>query len=236
MKKCSILMFLSLWGSAALFSLQETWLTTGFEFGNYLAHNTGGTFYSGAPGFNLKGYAFEDGTNIGFFFYYSFLFPIISTEDREGANHNGFQGEFIFGPGFRYGFNDNLKLNFGIGFNWTFIISEYTAQGDPHVLDYSKWQSNLGVGADVGIKYDITDGVYISTGIGLSCLFLNYTSITRSYSPSADETIKIRLFDGRQDEFVLFGFKPYICIGYNYYTQKSVWGKPKNQPPVDNQD
>jgi hypothetical protein len=57
------------------FSLEETWVSMGFEFGNSIENSPDeGTTYIGAPGFNLATYGFSDKRNIGIFLHTFFCF------------------------------------------------------------------------------------------------------------------------------------------------------------------
>jgi hypothetical protein len=215
--------FLVISGNSMLFSLQEAWMSMGFEFGNSTEYTNDGNTYIGAPGFNLNGYIFGDKKDIGIFFHYSFLFPVIVNGNGKLKEYDDLQWEFIVGPGFRYSFTDKLKLQFGIGIDWSPILAYYTENS----ADYSKSAINLGVGADVGIKYDITDFFYINGGITLSYMFTSYTSITSNQKISNDVSTVTRVFSGRVKGYSMFGIKPYICIGFNYYQEKAVWGKPQ---------
>jgi hypothetical protein len=114
MKQCIGMMCLLIGGNALLFSLQETWFSTGFEWGNSIEHADAGTTYIGAPGCNLTGYGLRDSKDIGMFFHYSSLFPQIVSGLGDPQEYN-VQVEFIIGAGFRYSFTDTLKLQWGIG-------------------------------------------------------------------------------------------------------------------------
>jgi hypothetical protein len=205
------------------FSLQETWFSMGFEFGNSIENSSDeGTAYIGAPGFNLNGYSFSDKRNIGAFFHWSTLFPVIA-----GGNGNieeyDVQTEFIVGPGFRYTITENLKLQFGIGFDWMLNWANY----NKNAVDFTKSAYNLGIGGDIGIKYDVTDFFYINGGVILSYMFYNNTWLYASEKTSNIKETRTRIYDGNIKNYSMVGIKPYICIGFNYYQEKAVWGKPK---------
>jgi hypothetical protein len=217
MKKAIFVLFCFIFVGASLSAMQETWFSGGFEFGNYLERTPDeGNTYIGSPGFNLNGYMFEDKRNIGVFIHYSFLFPVVTEYDG--------QFDFIFGVGFRHSFSDRFKLQAGIGFDWAALFADYEQDSK----DYSKLAMDMGIGGDIGIKYDITDVVFISAGVSLSAFFFNYTEISLSERLSNNVTMRTQIFDGRVKEYMLLGAKPYISIGYNFYVpQKAVMGKPK---------
>jgi outer membrane protein W len=87
--------------------------------------------------------------------------------------------------------------------------------------------SSFGIGADVGIKYDMTDFCYISGGLTVSYLFTNYTTLYASKKTSNAESTQTRIINERVKGYSLWGIKPYIGIGFNYYQEGGVWGKPK---------
>ena len=186
MKKIVFFGFVAVIGISPLFSQEETWSSVGFEFGNSIESADKAATYIGAPGFNLNVYSFSDRKDIGFFCHYSFLFSVVASGDGNIRDYN-LQFEFIVGVGFRHSFSENLKLQFGAGIDWMPIFASYseTISGNP--TDFSKIASNLGIGADLGIKYDITDYFYINGGLTFSYMFSNYTSIDASRRISATE-------------------------------------------------
>jgi hypothetical protein len=227
MKQTIFLVILLAGVNAMAFSLQEGWLSTGFEFGNSIESSSGeGAAYLGAPGFNLNGYAFSDRKNIGMFFHYSVLFPVIANGDGNIEEYE-VQQEFIFGPGFRYNITENLKLQFGVGFDWTFIVASYNRTINEDAVDFTKSAIALGVGGDIGVKYDVTEFFYINGGVTVSYMFYNHTRLYSSEKTSNDVETLTRVYDGKIKGYSLLGIKPYICIGFNYYQEKAVWGKPK---------
>jgi hypothetical protein len=228
MKQTSFFALLLVGINVMAFSLHETWISTGFEFGNSIENSSDeGITYIGAPGFNLNAYGFSDKRNIGIFFHYSFLFPVIASGNGDIKDYD-LQMEFIIGPGFRYNITENLKLQFGMGFDWMLVSAMYNQKdtaGD--TIDFSKVAYNLGIGGDIGFKYDITDFFYINGGVTLSYMFFNNTWLYSFQKTSNDVETRIRIYDDNIKGYSMFGIKPYICIGFNYYQEKVVWGKPK---------
>jgi hypothetical protein len=223
MKRSVFLALLFVGINVAAFSLQETWFSTGFEFGNSIENSSDkGTVYTGAPGFNLNAYGFLDKRDIGIFFHYSFLFPVIAGGNGDIKDYD-LQMEFIFGPGFRYNITENLKLQFGIGFDWTIVTAMYNTVEE----DFSRAVFNLGIGGDIGIKYDITDFFYINGGVTVSYMFYNSTQLYSIKKTANNTETMTRIYDDNVKGYSMLGIKPYICIGFNYYQEKAVWGKPK---------
>jgi hypothetical protein len=217
MKQYGFMAALLICGGSAVFSFQEGWMSLGFEFGNYIERRAEGTDYTGAPGFNLRSYSFDDARNVGFFFHWSFLVPVVGDYTEFGSRY-----DFIFGPGFRYGFSDNLTLHFGVGLDWMIGGGKYTEDS----VDYSRSLTAWGIGGDIALKFDLTDSVYINAGAALSCFFLGNESRSKTYKEGDDTTVIIQLSDGKIQDFVSFGIKPYLCIGSNVYAERAKWGKP----------
>jgi hypothetical protein len=209
-------------GTVMAFAQQETWISVGFEFGNFMEHYDGEASYSGSPGFNLNAYGFYEKQNIGMFAHYGFLSPVIMTGEQDLAGY-GLQMELLIGPGFRYNFNDSLKLYFGIGIDWMPIFVEYAKDGKDHFGIVN----NLGIGANTGIKYDITDFFYVSGGVTLAYLFYNHTSLYSHETTAHDLNVRTRIIDENIKGHGTFTVKPYLALGFNYYQEKAVWGKPK---------
>jgi hypothetical protein len=223
MKRFVLVIGILICGTLAAFALEETWMSMGFEFGNSVEHYDDKTTYIGSPGFNFNAYGFFDKKDVGLFFHYGFLVPVAASGDGDIEDY-GFQMDFLVGPGFRYSFNDNLKLQFGIGVDWIPIFSGYTKDDK----DYTGLLYNLGIGADVGIKYDMTDFFYLSGGVTLSYMFYNHTTLYSYKTTSNNETIQTQEIDKNIKGYGMFTAKPYIAIGFNYYQEKAVRGKPKS--------
>jgi hypothetical protein len=67
------------------------------------------------------------------------------------------QGDFILGPGFRYNLSEKLKLHFGIGIDVNLFALLDSTNSDVKSTDN---RTALGLGGDIGLKYDITDVIY----------------------------------------------------------------------------
>jgi hypothetical protein len=201
--------------------IETSWLSMGFNWGNNFDSGTDiGNFYSGSPGINFSGYGFFDQKNIGFFFNYGLMFPVINNIE------NGYdplvQGDFIVGVGFRHKISDRFNLHFGIGPNFNMF----------HLLDrvndndkFTDYRYGLGIGGDVGLKYDLTDSIYIDFGTTLSYDFAAY----RIVESTNDNWINTKEESSGWINNSFFGIKPYISIGLNLYqkTTKPKIGKPK---------
>ncbi len=131
------------------------------------------------------------------------------------------QFDFLLGVGFRHNFSEKLKLHYGIGFNvlFTSFVDRIDAENK-----FFNTNIGLGLGGDIGIKYDITDVVYFDIGLALTYNFANYRN---SESTIDNWTNTKHEFSGWTNNFSRVGIKPYIAIGFNYYSEKGKWGKPK---------
>ncbi|GHV31245.1 hypothetical protein AGMMS4952_19590 [Spirochaetia bacterium] len=176
--------------------IKTSWLSVGFNWGNkFNIGDDTGNFYSGSPGVNFSGYGFYNQSNIGFFLNYGLMFPVVNNIE------NGYspmaQVDFLIGVGFRHEINEKLNLHFGVGPNFNMYFPLNDAR-------YS-----FGIGGDIGLKFDLTDSIFIDVGTTLSYDFVTYRS------------------DWTTNSF--FGIKPYVAIGFNMYqkTSKAKLGKQK---------
>jgi hypothetical protein len=192
---------------------QETWMSLGFEFGNYFENvSDSRDTYVGSPGVNLNFYFFESGKKFGVFNRNSFLFPVVKSGGNDDFTY-GTQMAFVLGPSFRHSFNDHVTLQTGLGLNIAGIYVEYPEGG----YTYPVSSMALGAGGDLGLKFDITDVVFINAGGAFSFNFLNLFSV--GSMPAAVENWL--------DNYMALEVKPYICIGVNSYSENSRYGKPK---------
>ena len=213
-----VMLFLGL--TTMTFSLEETWLSTGVNFGNYFGNGSDmGNFYVGSPGVNFSGYGFWNKKNMGIFFNYGLLFPV---GDSIKNNYKPIvQGDFILGPGFRYNINEKLKLHFGIGLDINLLALLDRTNID---VKASEERIALGLGGDIGLKYDITDVIYFNIGTTLS---YNFASHRWGESTLDNWTNTKRESSGWINGYSMIGIRPYIAIGFNYYQEKGKWGKPE---------
>jgi hypothetical protein len=202
------------------FSLEETWLSIGANFGNYFDNGSdSGSFYAGSPGINFGGYGFWNQKNIGMFFNYGLFFPVAETF---GNNYKPIvQADFILGPGFRYNINEKLRLHFGIGLDVNLLFLLDRVDKNNKVTDK---RIALGIGGDMGLKYDITDVVYIDFGTTLSYNFAGHSKIESTLDNWTNTKMES---SGWINRYSMFGIRPYIAIGFNYYQENGKWGKPK---------
>ncbi|MDR1466713.1 MAG: hypothetical protein LBI40_03745 [Treponema sp.] len=220
MKKIVIGVMVLLSLTNMVFSLEETWLSIGVNFGNYFENESDAeNFYAGYLGVNFGGYGFWNKRNIGIFFNYGLLFPVV---DSIKNNYKPIiQGDFILGPGFRYNINEKLKLHFGIGLDINLLSLLDRTNIDVKTSDE---RIALGLGGDIGLKYDITDVIYFNIGTALS---YNFASYRERKSTLDNWTNTKRESSNWINGYSMVGIRPYIAIGFNYYQEKGKRGKPE---------
>ncbi len=233
MKKFCLAVLIGTLSSVAVFGESETWLSIGFEYGSFFEHasDSGITTdsYMASPGIALSTYTFWNRKNVGFFIHDSFLFPTnilttingTTTDIDLGIYDLLVQVGIIIGPGFRYSFNKNIKLHYGIGLSFLETVANYSSYSSYYgtTISYSMFAFNFGVGGDIGVKYDVSDIIYLDVGTILNYDFKNYTLISSSFSDASSWSNR---------NYRMISFRPYICVGFNFYRSKEGLGKPRN--------
>ena len=198
MKKLFILFILLIGMDFLVFSLSESWLNIGFEHGSFFesASVQGNTeeSYIGSLGINISSYMFWDNKNVGFLIHGIFAIPITPIVK---VDYIYFQNGFIYGVGFRHQFNEKLFLKYGVGLN---LMVPQSLSG----VDI-----NLGIGGDIGLKYDITNTIFFTIGSIFTIDFANYKILT----------IRRMIFGidhGWANNYYMIGLRPYISIGINW--------------------
>ena len=231
MKKPLLLLVMVIGINTAVFSLTESWLSIGFEYGNFWESSSDGRDYVkgyiGSPGISLSAYSFWNGKNVGIFVHDIFAFPSKMTAEINGVKTKVdlsvydfmMQLGMVIGPGFRVHISDNFKLHFGVGFSFLLNYATYTRSTYLYNnVSFSLFAVNIGIGGDIGAKYDFTDIFYLNIGSVVTFDFVNYTSTGSSFS-SVSAWAK---------NYFMFGLRPYICIGFNFYRDSDNLGKPKS--------
>jgi hypothetical protein len=224
--------------SSFAFSPSESSLGLGFGWGNFFEREKSGgntaKTYMGSPGVTLDAYQFWNGQNIGLFCNLGILFPVKLTIDINGNKttvdlsvyHILMQENIIIGPGFRHGFNDRLTLLAGLGLDFMGTFGTFTQNtAYANNVTYTMIAINLGIGGDIGVKFDITDVVFLQVGTTIAWDPLCYTSTSSNVSSAATQS-------GWASQYSLFSFRPYLCVGLNMYVTepgffKSKLGKPR---------
>jgi hypothetical protein len=216
MKKVFLCVVLIISITAIGFSDDETqgfkfdiWFSMGPSFGNYFMNGTNlESNYTGSPGFDLSFYALFGKRNIGLFFNYGILFPVITNT---GKNlEPSVQLDFILlGVGFGHNFNEALKFYFGVGpnMNSLFLHSKENAEtiGDYFI--------GLGLGGDIGLKFKVANYFNIDVGTTLSYSFAAYREI-RNFVDKRRNKYETE-YSGWEKGYSMISIKPYILFGVN---------------------
>jgi hypothetical protein len=214
MKKKIILCVVFVFGICAIgFSQQEFWFTAGGSLGNnfIIEESDFENFYVGSPGMNLSLYALGE-KNMGLFFNFGILFPVIYSDKK---NYDpSVQLDFILlGIGFGYNINENAKLHFGIGPNLNYFAMVYNENDNTKIADYI---IGLGIGGDIGIKYNLNNSLCLNIGTTLAWNFavFNETLIEISGDDGWRHIKTVRSGFGNINSIITI--KPYMAIGYHF--------------------
>jgi len=221
MKKMFFLFFLFAVICSLSSALHETWFSAGYEQAFLMETQTDLLGYNidkftSSRGMNLSAYRFlhED---IGIFVHGTFLFPYESrTWDNKGIyniNLNDYLMNIQFGStagfAFKYDITGDFKFYGGIGLNYLMTWAVFPGE---KTLSYDIFSSSIGIGGDIGLKYDFTDRIFISTGCILTFDFARHTTADTytgsSISASASEW---------DPDFFMFNARPYISLGLNFF-------------------
>jgi hypothetical protein len=208
MKKLIIMGLMLL--SSSLFAQTEKWAGFGFEWGNFFADDA----YLSSPGIDLSVYSFDDRKSIGMFVRASFLFPL-------NADALALSEGMMMGVAFRLPLGERLNIHAGFAPQFMAMTGSSTDEGN-NPLSHSSISFDLGIGADAGIKFDITDIIFINAGVELSYSFASYSSKTSVRRDGSGWTNTA----GWAKNYAQFGARPYLTIGFNYYWATASYGKP----------
>jgi hypothetical protein len=219
MKKLLLGLVLLFGINALSFSLEEGWTSVGATWSNYFDRGSElGNFYMGSPGVNFNAYGLWNQKNIGMFFNCALVFSVV--ENIENNYKPIVQADYMIGPGFRYDINKSLNLHFGIGLNVNQLCLMDRTDEDTKSIDN---RTAYGIGGDIGLKYDLTDVIFIQFGTTLTYNFASYQSVRSTQ----DNWVNTKKEASRWiNNYSLVGIKPYMAIGFNYYQEKVHWGKP----------
>jgi hypothetical protein len=234
-KKNIAALFFVIVSNMPLFADAEIWAYTGFEYGNGFEVASGGGYsaktYMSSPGVSLSAYEFWNGKNIGLFVHTSYLFPQTGMTNLNGTVITGdlddydflMQFGIIIGPGFRHSLTEKVNLIYGAGLHFMETGGRYNR--DLYVLGdvYCDLRAvTYGIGADFALKYDFNEVLFITLGSVFTLGFA--TRITLSSSFLGNYSGLETLIGG----YFLADFRPYICVGLNFYRSAIKIGKPKD--------
>ncbi|MCL2381657.1 MAG: hypothetical protein FWC64_08715 [Treponema sp.] len=222
MKKALLSFALTIGVCSMAFSLHETWFSVGHERAflveTYRFHGNTIDTSTALRGVNASTYRFfTDRT--GIFVHGSLLFPTSGwVWDNDGMSNIDFtlhamnmQIGLIMGVAFRFDFTDDFKSYLGIGLNYVTAIASYFGQGGGNV-SYDRFTRTLGIGADVGLKVDVTDRFFVRLGSIVTFDFAKHTSLD-----IFSGTERTSSHSGWNESFFMLGLRPYISLGINLF-------------------
>lgn len=202
------------------FAQNNSWVSLGFEYGNYLETATieGSTVdsYCGSPGISASSYIFWNRSPVGLFLHSSLLFPSTMEATIDGTTSDVdldiydfiIQYNLLIGPGFHVDFSDRALLHTGIGFHFVMMAAEYTIDTEYYDSFYFNTTSySYGLGGDIGLKINLTNRFCIDGGIILSYDLKTYTEVTTSVGSASD-------WSG--SGYKMIAFNPYISAGFTF--------------------
>jgi len=208
MKRLFLCIVLILCISVISFS-QEIWFAGGTAFGNYFLN--GEDFksnYTGSLGINLNFYALNE-KNIGIFFNYGILFPLTNSIGK-GSDLSVQLDFIILGVGFGYDLSTNMKLYGGIGPNLNALFLNDSEGSDITLADYI---IGLGIGGDVGIKYNVVNRMTINVGTTFAYNFAAYR--IEAITIKEGDWTRSKENSGLAARYSMISIKPYIAIGFS---------------------
>lgn len=220
---------LSLFISSAVFSWEfnssyESWGGIGFKFGNSFEMSNAGRNFIAASGFNIHAYTFRDNRNLGLAIRGSCLFPVL---ERGAESNYDLQMDFFAGWVRRWQLSESFTVYGGLGLQFGYMFAfDYRSNTD---TDQSKQVFLFGIASDLGVKYDITDKVYVNLG----CLVPWFYSNNGTIFSYPEGRVGQGYFDSLSEgvlNYMVVSVRPYIGIGINTYSfQREVIGKPRRE-------
>ncbi len=215
-KSMLVILILAIMIPAAVYSQyapsSETWMMGGFEYGLFwesAESNIGvkSNSHLQSLGMNLTNYGFWGGSSLGFFSNLSVLFPSKLSTEINGVTTNvdysnvdyKMQLGACMGVGYRLDITRGLTFKCGIGPSFFYL----TQMGSISTIT----TYNLGIGGEVGLKYDITKTFFVDLGTKYGFDFANYTKISTAFIDASDWAKK----------YFLFRLNPTISIGLNIF-------------------
>jgi len=195
----------------------EQWLSFGFEFGNFFERSVDrgqpASLYTGSPGLSFSNTYFHYGETIGFTMRGFFAMPMLTSSGSFEDHSLRFQIGLIMGAAFRYIASENLTLKSAVGINWLVSFLDY-AQYRPSYGrgEYETVSHNWGLGADLGLKFNLTNTVFLSAGSIVFFDFARFAVANVSYRYRAPPFVGRS--SGWAEGFFMFGFRPYIAVGF----------------------
>jgi hypothetical protein len=182
MKKQTFIVFLLCSSTLIrIHALQESYLTFEFSFKDCIAvdgdsiHSPGSN--KGMLGTSITSFGFWDGRDIGTFALYNTLIPLYVTNLKSASNIDSYRSnishEGAIGVGFRRIFTNRLTFLGGLGIDCVIDTIHIEFENNDK---YSTTMLNFGVLGSGGLKFDITNRIFLNIGVHASYLFVTYTT------------------------------------------------------------
>lgn len=213
------------------FAKSESWTYGGVEYSSAFENTGAGSAQTKSSltsvGVNLTDFTFWNTSNIGLYLHDGFLFPVSeSITGSSGTVQVDLSAysylvvtSIIVGPGIRYPLNHSVAILGGIGLHLLQLSGRSSLyQSGYGTIDTSILGWNLGLGADLGIKFDIGNVIFFAVGASAVYDPIDYTTINSNvYGTSS----------GWGVDYYLIGVDPFVCIGINIFQNMYTLGKPK---------
>jgi len=193
---------------------RESVLAFGFGYGNYWESFSEGAdtvkTHRPSPGVDIRFYTIHDKNTVGFFVHAFCGFPNNVTVNGVRQEYwSSVQVGYLLGPLFRHKFNEKFSLFYGAGLGFSMSSAEYsryeTLTGKEEY--FSRAVTNIGIGADVALRYAIGKIVSLLLGCTAAYDFWGSASVrTKPPNPALAAS-------GRVKDFFMLGIRPYIAIG-----------------------
>ncbi|MBF9018893.1 MULTISPECIES: hypothetical protein [unclassified Oceanispirochaeta] len=223
MNKFLLLCIFFIVSTGIVFAEKTQWFAVGYERSGYsfssAALSPGAVGY-GSNGLNLQGYTFKDEKRNGWFSATTLRFPNVITA-TDGIYTETYGIREIYDSAFA------VDMKFGLGFrsNPEKVVQLYGGLG-PHILvsffslsfydyDYGSIASNeidiaLGIGLELGAKFNFSETVSLLLGSGLALDLAGYyrLSATNGYQTETDS-------DWVQG-YLGFDISPKLCLNFQW--------------------
>jgi len=211
LKRIIIFMFLIIAISPLFaYGTQETWITVGGEYGHFRETQYPSGVKVETTLNSIGGYSssrsFESGNTWGTYIHSSILIPQggkigvsgsfadYSMEEADLKIHLG----FLSGPVYRSPINEGTDFYFALGPSLQELIVTTSSASSLSFM--------LGVGIDIGMKYNLTESYYLDFGVIADYCFAAHTSTAYHEGWSTND-------------YSLISFRPHIGIGTHYKTK-----------------
>jgi len=169
-----------------IYSFQENYITIGTGYKQIFCIN-GDTEplgnHKGMFSLNLHTYGFWDSIPVGLFASGGIALPLyISKGNNDSGIYYGTFQDVILGTSFKYSLGERFTLLTGLGVAFNVdIFNVYLNSIDNHYKRHAVSILNLGIGGEVGLKFNINSKKHLFFGLTTTYTFANYTDVIESY-------------------------------------------------------